>query len=197
MYWLFGSKSTENELLLYNAILKSICTDGIQLCSTASNSSIEILQRFENKILRSFLSLMRFGMLAATSDTLHQDLNMPHVHDSRLFCVTDLDSYPWTMVCFLKDFATAIFGLEICRIGYQKRKEHGFGIDQIWPYCGHAHYLFGPYMDWLQHEPGAIVRTCIVEQSVIVSMNLLVWSDPTSLCPGHFLWVQSYFRHVG
>jgi len=93
MHWLFGSKSTENELLLYNAILKSICANGIQLCSMVSNSRIEILQRFENKILRSFLSLMRFDMLAATSDTLHQDLNMPHVHDSRLFCVTDLDSY--------------------------------------------------------------------------------------------------------
>jgi len=53
MYWLFGRKSqliTENKLLL--AILKLIWAYGIQLWSTASNSNIEILQKFQNKILR-------------------------------------------------------------------------------------------------------------------------------------------------
>jgi len=44
--------STENKLLLYNAILKPIWAYGIQLWGTASNSNIEILQRFQNKILR-------------------------------------------------------------------------------------------------------------------------------------------------
>jgi len=57
MYWLFGSKSqlsTENKLLLYNAIqtYMGLVSD----CGAAFNSNIEILQRilqrFQNKILR-------------------------------------------------------------------------------------------------------------------------------------------------
>jgi len=50
---LLGSKlqlSTENKLLLY-AVLKPIWVYDIQLWSTASNSNIEILQRFQNRYL--------------------------------------------------------------------------------------------------------------------------------------------------
>jgi hypothetical protein len=46
MYWLLGHKSklsTSNKLLSYKAILKPICTYGIQLWGTASTSNIEIL----------------------------------------------------------------------------------------------------------------------------------------------------------
>jgi hypothetical protein len=55
MYWLLGRKSnlsTNNKLLIYKAILKPICTYGIQLCGTTSNSNIEILERFQSKVLR-------------------------------------------------------------------------------------------------------------------------------------------------
>jgi len=42
----------ENKLLVYKAILKPICTDGVQLWGSASNCNIEILERFQSKVLR-------------------------------------------------------------------------------------------------------------------------------------------------
>jgi hypothetical protein len=45
--------STENELLIYRTILKPIWTNGIALWGAAGNSNIEILQRYQNKVLRS------------------------------------------------------------------------------------------------------------------------------------------------
>ena len=55
MVWLMGNKSAlsiENKLLLYKSILKPNWTYGIQLWGSASNSNIEILQRFQSKVLR-------------------------------------------------------------------------------------------------------------------------------------------------
>jgi hypothetical protein len=55
MYWLQGRKfklSTKNKLLIYKVILKPIWTYGIQLWGTTSNSNIEILERFQSKVLR-------------------------------------------------------------------------------------------------------------------------------------------------
>jgi len=49
MYWLFDSKSqllAENKLLLYKAFLKAIWAYAVQLWNTASNSNIEISERF-------------------------------------------------------------------------------------------------------------------------------------------------------
>jgi hypothetical protein len=54
MYWLFGRKSLlslSNKLLLYKTILKPIWTYGIQLWGTASTSNVEILERFQSKVL--------------------------------------------------------------------------------------------------------------------------------------------------
>jgi hypothetical protein len=54
-YWLLGRKpklSTNNKLLINEAILKPIWTYGIQLWGTTSNSKIEILKRFQCKVLR-------------------------------------------------------------------------------------------------------------------------------------------------
>ena len=56
MYWIIGRKSKlslKNKLLIYKTIVKSIWTYGIPLWGTASNSNIEILQRFQNNVLRS------------------------------------------------------------------------------------------------------------------------------------------------
>jgi hypothetical protein len=44
--------SLSNKLLLYKTILKPIWTYGIQLCGTASTSNVEILERFQSKVLR-------------------------------------------------------------------------------------------------------------------------------------------------
>jgi hypothetical protein len=55
MHWLLGRKSqlsTTNKLLLYKTILKPIWTYGIQPWGIASTSNIEILERFQSKVLR-------------------------------------------------------------------------------------------------------------------------------------------------
>ena len=55
MYWIIGRKSQlsmANKLLVYKAILKPIWTYGIQLWGTASNSNIDILEKFQSNVLR-------------------------------------------------------------------------------------------------------------------------------------------------
>jgi len=44
---------------------------------TASNSNIEILQRFQNKYLRIIVNAPWY----VTNDTLHHDLNVPYLKD--------------------------------------------------------------------------------------------------------------------
>ena len=58
-YWIIGRKSElslKNKLLLYKTILKPIWKYGIPLWCTASHSNIEILQRFQNKVLRTIVN---------------------------------------------------------------------------------------------------------------------------------------------
>jgi hypothetical protein len=55
MYGLLGRKSKLsiiNKLLVYKVILKPIWTYGIQLWGSAFISNIEILERFQGKVLR-------------------------------------------------------------------------------------------------------------------------------------------------
>jgi hypothetical protein len=55
LYQILGRKSLlslENKLFVYKAILKPIWTYGIQLWGMASNSNIEILERFRSEVLR-------------------------------------------------------------------------------------------------------------------------------------------------
>jgi hypothetical protein len=54
LYWITGRKSQLsplNKLLVCKAILKPIWTCGVQLWGSASNSNIEILERFQSKVL--------------------------------------------------------------------------------------------------------------------------------------------------
>jgi hypothetical protein len=80
MYWLLGRKSdltTENKLLLYKTVLKPIWTYGIQLWGTASNSNIEILQRFQNKVLRVIVNAPWY----IPNNVLHKDLKTPTIRE--------------------------------------------------------------------------------------------------------------------
>lgn len=55
LYWLIGRRpilSLDSKLMVYKSILKPIWTYGIQLWGTASNTNIDILQRFQSKSLR-------------------------------------------------------------------------------------------------------------------------------------------------
>ena len=79
-YWLIGRRSnlnTQNKITLYKTVIKPVSTCGIQLWGTASNSNIEILQRFQSKTLRSLLNARRY----VTNETIHRDLKIPTVKD--------------------------------------------------------------------------------------------------------------------
>jgi hypothetical protein len=75
MYWIIGRKSNlslENKLLIYKTILKPIWTYGIPLWGTASNSNIEILQRFQNKVFRLIVNAPWY----VPNTILHTDLQI-------------------------------------------------------------------------------------------------------------------------
>jgi len=78
MYWIIGRKSKlslGNKLLIYKTTLKPIWTYDIPLWGTASNSNVEMLQRFQNKILRSIVNAPWY----VPNTILHTDLQIPTV----------------------------------------------------------------------------------------------------------------------
>jgi hypothetical protein len=80
MYWLLGRKSnlsTNNKLLIYKAILKPNWTYGIQLWGTTSNSNIEVLERFESKVLRLIVNAPWYVL----NSVIRKDLRMPTVKE--------------------------------------------------------------------------------------------------------------------
>jgi hypothetical protein len=74
MYWLLGTRSTLSieSKLLCKAVLTPIWTYGIQLWGTASNSNIEILQRFQSKTLRAILNASWY----INNSRIHEDLQI-------------------------------------------------------------------------------------------------------------------------
>ena len=59
--WLLGRTSkvsVYNKLLKYKHVLKPIWTYGIQLWGCASKTNIQIIQRFQNKVLRIIMNLV-------------------------------------------------------------------------------------------------------------------------------------------
>lgn len=78
MYWLIGRHSqmtTQSKLTIYKAILKPIWTYGIQLWGTASNSNIEILERFQTKTLRAIFNIPFY----ISNKIIYLDLKVPTV----------------------------------------------------------------------------------------------------------------------
>ena len=72
-YWLIGRRSnlsTQNKIALYK-------TYEIQLWETASNSNIEMLQRFQSKTLKFLINAPWY----VTNETIHGDLKIPIVKD--------------------------------------------------------------------------------------------------------------------
>jgi hypothetical protein len=47
--------SIHNKLMLYAQILNPVWTDGIQLCGCTKQSNNDIIQRFQNKVLRNIV----------------------------------------------------------------------------------------------------------------------------------------------
>ena len=79
-YWLIGRRSnlsTQNKITLYKTVIKPVWIYRIQLWGTASNSNIEIPQRFQSKTLRSLIDALWY----ITNETIHRDLKIPTVKD--------------------------------------------------------------------------------------------------------------------
>lgn len=81
MYWLIDHRSelTLNNKVLYKSILKPIWTYGNQLWSTAANSNVEILQRFQSETLHLIINTPWY----VTNDQLRKDLCMPTKEEIR------------------------------------------------------------------------------------------------------------------
>jgi hypothetical protein len=80
MYWLLGRKSklsTNNTLLIYKAILKPIWTYGFQLWGTTLNSNIEILERFQSKVLRLIVDVPWY----VSNSVIRKDFQIPTVKE--------------------------------------------------------------------------------------------------------------------
>jgi hypothetical protein len=97
IYWIIGRKSQlslANKLLAYKAILKPIWTYGIQLRETASNSNIDIFERFQSKVLRKITD----AASSVPNAVIKHDLQVPSVRQEvRTYSVTyhtRLEDYP-------------------------------------------------------------------------------------------------------
>ena len=80
LYWLLGRNSKlsiDNKLLIYKVILKPIWTYGLQLWGSACNTSINIIQRFQNSLLRQMANAPWF----MTNMEIHTELGMETVKE--------------------------------------------------------------------------------------------------------------------
>jgi hypothetical protein len=78
MYWLLGRSSTlsiYNKVLLYKQILMPVWTYGSQLWGCTKESNIQIIQRFQNKVLRSIVNAPWYFR----NSDLHKDLEIDTV----------------------------------------------------------------------------------------------------------------------
>lgn len=80
MYWLLGRHSTlsvYNKVLLYKQVLMPVWTYGIQLWGCTKRTNAEIIQRFQNKVLRTIVNAPWY----VRNDDIHRDLGVDHVTD--------------------------------------------------------------------------------------------------------------------
>jgi hypothetical protein len=79
MYWLMGRSSAlsaNDKLMLYQHILKPIWTYGIQLWGCTSQSNRNIIQRFQNRVLRDIVD----APWCIRNDNLHKDLTVETIN---------------------------------------------------------------------------------------------------------------------
>lgn len=78
LFWLIGRSSNlnvTNKLLIYQQILKPIWTYGIQLWGCTCKTNRNLIQRFQNKVLRDIVDAPWY----IRNDDLHRDLKVNHV----------------------------------------------------------------------------------------------------------------------
>lgn len=75
MYWLLGrhsSLSVYNKVLLYKQVLMPVWAYGIQLWGCTKRTNVEIIQRFQNKVLRSIVNAPWY----IRNEDIHRDLGV-------------------------------------------------------------------------------------------------------------------------
>ena len=75
MCWLMGrysALSVYNKLMLYQQVLKPVWTYGIQLWGCTSQNNRNIIQRFQNRVLRDIVDAAWY----TRNDNLHEDLDV-------------------------------------------------------------------------------------------------------------------------
>lgn len=80
MYWLIGRRSTMNignKLLLYNQVLKPVWTYGAQLWGCTAPTNRQMIQRFQNSVLRCITDAPWYFR----NDALHRDLEVDSVDE--------------------------------------------------------------------------------------------------------------------
>lgn len=83
MLWLIHKNSKlrmDNKLLIYKSILKPVWTYGCPLWGVAAKSNIDIIQRFQNKVLRYITGAPWY----VPNYLLHSDLEIPTVYEEIL-----------------------------------------------------------------------------------------------------------------
>jgi len=99
-------------LLVYKVILKPVWTYGIQLWGTTSDSNIDVIQRFQSKVIRHILEAPWY----VTNGLLHQDSYTPTVREEITRFSTKyqakLDSHPNHLAMTLMDNSNAVFRLK-------------------------------------------------------------------------------------
>jgi len=83
--WLMGRNSvlpTHCKLTLYNQVLKPVWTYGAQLWGCSKKSNIDIIQRFQNKALRTIVNAPWY----IRNFDLHRDLKVPSVNQAIVKC---------------------------------------------------------------------------------------------------------------
>lgn len=81
MRWLLGRESKlsiHNKKLLYNQILRPVSSYGIQLWGCDSESTIQMIQRFQNKTLRNILDAPWY----IRNSDIHKDLGIDTVRQT-------------------------------------------------------------------------------------------------------------------
>ena len=73
----YSTLSLLNKMLIYKVILKPVWTYGIELWGCAFSSNIEIIQRYQSKMLR----LITQAPWNFTNQILHRDLSVASVRE--------------------------------------------------------------------------------------------------------------------
>jgi hypothetical protein len=81
IYWLLGRNSelsSHNKIILYMQVIRPVWSYGIQLWDCASDSNIQVIQPYQNKLLKCIDN----GPWYVRNSDLHRDLGIETVKDT-------------------------------------------------------------------------------------------------------------------